>query len=343
LTLLAAVACTDPDAKLREEFESAVSTLADQRLVGAKKTVVGHDGWFLHWGEIRYLKAGSYIGESALQANHQVPPEYADPVPAIVDFHNQLKDRGVDLFLVPVPVRPTVYPESVLGLEAFAGRQSIPNLHRPLQELLQAVQASGVRVVDLTPLLLEKREHPNKGSVFCRSDTHWTPYGITLGAQVLAAEIKQMPWYESVPKKKYRQRWTTKLHNGITFQDYSQVTGEVLEPEPLRMRSIKRETKKGKRNFGLHHPESPVIVIGDSNATKWSQQRSGLPHILAFELGFRVDVLAVPGGGANKTRLNLIRKIRAEPEYFDGKRVVIWCFSARAFTNTPDGWIPMSM
>jgi alginate O-acetyltransferase complex protein AlgJ len=68
-----------------------------------------------------------------------------------------------------------------------------------------------------------------------------------------------------------------------------------------------------------------------------------LPHCLAFELGFQVDVLAVPGGGANGTRLNLSRKVRAEPEYLDGKRVVIWCFSARAFTNTPEGWIPIPL
>jgi hypothetical protein len=343
LLLFAAMACVDPDAGLREEFRAATLKLADQRLPGAKISVAGRDGWFLHSGELRYLKAGSFTGENAVHANHRVPPEYADPVPAILDFHNQLQARGIDLFLMPVPVRPAVFPESVLGPEPFAGRETIPNLHLPLQELLSAVQEGGVRVIDLTPAFLEQRQHPKRGPVYCRSDTHWTPYGITVGAQLLAAEIKRMPWYESVPKKKFHKRWTTMPLKGVTYKDYEKASGTTLEPEQLWMRSIKLETKKGRRKFGLHHPESPVIVIGDSNSTKWSRQRSGLPHCLAFELGFQVDVLAVPGGGANGTRLNLSRKVRAEPEYLDGKRVVIWCFSARAFTNTPEGWIPIPL
>lgn len=343
LLVLAAMACTDPDAKLREEFQEAALALADQRLPGAKISVVGLDGWLLHRGELQHLNAGSYTGENALQANPKAPPEYADPVPAIVDFHHQLKERGIDLFLMPVPVRPAIYPESVLGPEAFAGRKTIPNLYHPLQELLHAVQEQGVRVVDLTPVFLQHRERPKQGAVFCRSDTHWTPYGITLGAQILAAEIKQMPWYESVPKTKFRQRWTTLPHHGVTYEDYEEASGETLEPEELQMRSIKRSTKKGQKKLKLRWPESPVILMGDSNATKWSPQQSGLPHILAFEFGFPVDVLAVPGGGANETRLNLFRKLRDEPEYLDAKRVVIWCFSARAFTNTSEGWIPIPL
>jgi alginate O-acetyltransferase complex protein AlgJ len=339
LLVLAATACTDPDAKLREEFQVAALALAEQRLPGAKISVVGRDGWLLHKGELRHLNAGSYIGENALRANPQAPPEYADPVPAIVDFNNQLKERGIDLFLMPVPVRPAIYPESVLGSEAFAERKAIPNLYHPLQELLHAVEEQGVRVVDLTTVYLQDRERPQRGPVFCRSDTHWTPYGITLGAQILTAEIKQMPWYESVPKKKFRQRWTTMPHKGVTYEDYEKATGETLEPEQLQMRSIKRSNKKGKKKLKLHWPEGPVILMGDSNATKWSPQQSGLPHILAFELGFPVDVLAVPGGGANETRLNLFRKLRDEPDYLDEKRVVIWCFTARFFTNTADGWI----
>jgi hypothetical protein len=35
--------------------------------------------------------------------------------------------------------------------------------------------------------------------------------------------------------------------------------------------------------------------------------------------------------------------VRAEPEYLEGKSAVIWCFSARAFTNTGEGWIPIPL
>ena len=68
-----------------------------------------------------------------------------------------------------------------------------------------------------------------------------------------------------------------------------------------------------------------------------------LPQQLAFELGFPVDVMSAKGGGANETRLNLVRRARAEPVYLESKRAVIWCFSARAFTNTREGWIPIPL
>jgi hypothetical protein len=127
-----------------------------------------------------------------------------------------------------------------------------------------------------------------------------------VAAKILAAEIKKSAWYESVPKKKFRQQWLTKPNKGPFYQEYEKAFGTELEPEALRMRRITIDTKKGKGGFGLRFPESPVIVIGDSNVTRWSRWRASL-------------------------------------EYFEGKRVVIWCLSARAFTNTREGWIPMPL
>jgi alginate O-acetyltransferase complex protein AlgJ len=342
LLVFAIFACADRDAELREEFQAACRALVDQRVPGSKKTVFGHDGWLFTWGEVRYLTAGSYTGEDAIQTNRHAPPEYADPAPAIIDFHQQLQERGIELYVVPVPVRPVIYPESVLGPEPFTERDTIPNLHPPLQELSSALQKSGVRVFDVTPTFLSQREHPKHGPVFYPSDTHWSPYGITLAAKLLAAEIKEKPWFEAVPKQEFRKDWATRPHEGLVFRNYEKATGTALEPDSVRIRRILLETEEGVEKFGLDHPQSPVVIIGDSNARRWSRLSCGLPHALAFELGFPVDVLSTAGGGANTCRLNLIRKARAEPEYLHGKHVVIWCFSARAFTNTREGWIPIS-
>ena len=340
---LATIACTDGDAKLREEFRTASLALVDQLLPDSKKTVVGRDGWFFTWGEVRYLNAGSFTGDNAIRANHQAPPEYADPVPAIVDFHRQLQERGIDLWVVPVPVRPIVYPETVLGPEPLADRETIPILHLSLQEVAAALEKSGVRVIDMTPVFLAQREHPKRGPVYCPSDTHWTPYGISLATRILATEIAEKPWFEAVPKHQYQQRWVKKSHNGLLYRNYENATGKTIEPDQFRLRRILLETEEGQQTIRLRQPESPVIVIGDSNSERWSRFGSGFPHSLAFDLGFPVDVLSAAGGGANTSRLNLARKIRAEPEYLEGKRVVIWCFSARAFTNTHEGWIPIPL
>jgi alginate O-acetyltransferase complex protein AlgJ len=164
-----------------------------------------------------------------------------------------------------------------------------------------------------------------------------------VAAKILAAEIKEKPWFEAVPKQRYRQRWITKTHNGLIYRKYEKATGTAPEPDPVPIRKIMLETEEGLKKFGLQNPESPVIVIGDSNTVRWANYSSGLAHSLAFELGFPVDVLSAAGGGANTSRLNLARKIRAEPEYLEGKRVVIWCFTARALTTTREGWIPIPL
>ena len=62
-------------------------------------------------------------------------------------------------------------------------------------------------------------------------------------------------------------------------------------------------------------------------------QGAGLPDQLAYELGVPVDLVAVRGSGATPSRLNLLRR----KDNLAGKKVVIWCLSAREFTEG-QGW-----
>jgi len=68
-----------------------------------------------------------------------------------------------------------------------------------------------------------------------------------------------------------------------------------------------------------------------------------LPDQLALELGFAVDLVAVRGSGATPARINLYRNGRADAGYLKGKKLVIWCFAAREFTES-QGWrlVPVS-
>jgi len=44
----------------------------------------------------------------------------------------------------------------------------------------------------------------------------------------------------------------------------------------------------------------------------------------------------VRGSGATPARINLLRQARANPDYLK-KKLVIWCFTAREFTES-NGW-----
>jgi alginate O-acetyltransferase complex protein AlgJ len=60
---------------------------------------------------------------------------------------------------------------------------------------------------------------------------------------------------------------------------------------------------------------------------------SGLPENLAAKLGFVADVVGVRGSGATPSRVNLRRR----GDNLAGKKMIIWIFTAREFTEG-SGW-----
>jgi hypothetical protein len=90
-------------------------------------------------------------------------------------------------------------------------------------------------------------------------------------------------------------------------------------------------------------PGSPVILVGDSHTLVFHEggdlhaRGAGLPDQLAAELGFAMDVVGVRGAGSTAARINLMRTARTDPEYLKGKKLLIWCFGVREFTQG-DGW-----
>ena len=89
--------------------------------------------------------------------------------------------------------------------------------------------------------------------------------------------------------------------------------------------------------------DSPIVLLGDSHnlvfhvGDDMHVTGAGLADQLAVELGMPVDVVAVRGAGATPARVNLLRRVQRDPGYWNRKRLVIWCFSAREFTQS-DGW-----
>jgi hypothetical protein len=58
---------------------------------------------------------------------------------------------------------------------------------------------------------------------------------------------------------------------------------------------------------------------------------------LAGEFSMPINVIGVRGSGATPARINLYREGRSNPGYIEKKKLVIWCFTARQFTEG-SGW-----
>lgn len=293
---------------------------------GDSLAVPGSDGWAFLRAELRHLGVGPFWGADAAKVSRAKPAQ-ADPLPAIVDFHGQLAARGIALVLMPVPCKAAIYPER-LGVAA-AGR-----VDAAARQFYAALAAEGVAVLDLADgFLAAKAEDAAAGPVYCRTDTHWSPRGCELAAAAAAGRIKALAGAAA---------WLPGDAGGFTAaREERAVAGDLAaggDPEVLPARVV---TAAG----GGPNEEraSPVLLLGDSHVLVYQAggelhgTQAGLADQLAFELGLPVDVIGVRGSGATPARINLLRRAKPDPAYLAGKKVVVWCFAAREFTES-SGW-----
>ncbi len=330
---VAAGACVRQDDTV-SRFRDTARTLAAEAAADGVAVVAGRDGWLFFAPELRHVSAGAFWGPRAAEVSRARRPDAADPFPAIVDFKAQLEAVGVELLVVPVPPKSVVYADMVSSnLPAPSpGRRLDPD-HLAFYALLRD---AGVDALDLAGPFLTGREH-REGPVYSRHDTHWSGVGSVLAGREIAAAVRARPWYAQLPRGEYAARWRDAAITGDLTQDLD----ESPPAERLRLREI------GRSDVPLEplqpDPGSPIVLLGDSHNLVFHAGGdmhavgAGLPDQLAFELGVPVDLVAVRGSASTAARVNLFRRAQRDPDYWSGKRLVIWCFAAREFTEG-DGW-----
>lgn len=339
LLLAIAVTFLSPPATRAEqptrELESQLSELQSrvrQAESNQRFVMQGREGWLFFVPEVRSILAGRFWGEDAVVVSRATRPEHADPLPAIVDFHQQLRKAGIDLLVVPVPAKAAVVPEMLLE-----NGDSIPKgwrMDAGHAEFLCELTRAGVPVVDLAPLLRKAGENTQRTElpVYCRTDSHWSGVGVQIAADEIARHVKSLDWYDSQGDQNWNlQMQTIEIQGDLTKM--LDVTNQKSEPVEI----VLVRDQQG-------HPiptskESEILLLGDSHTLVFHDPSlfalgAGLPDHLAFKLGRPVDLIGVRGSGATAARITLARQKGG----LQGKRLVVWCFAAREFTEAADGW-----
>ena len=319
---------------LLEEFRTELARQAAAAAERGSFVVEGLDDWLFFGPELRHLSAGPFWGADAVGASNARDPANADPLPAILDFQRQLDAVGVELLIVPVPPKSVVYPEKVT--DAVGAPIPTPRLDPDHQAFYDLLRGHGIELLDLTDRFIDDRFHP-EGAVYCRRDTHWSGVGCLLAGQAIAEAIRGRDWYERLVTTRFTPRWYSTRITG----DLHAAAGRPEAPrEEVRLRGI---AAAGGGGPVAPDPESPIVLLGDSHNLVFHAggdlhaTGAGLPDQLAFELGVPVDLAAVRGSGATAARVNLLRRAQRDDAYWDRKRMVVWCFAAREFTEG-DGW-----
>jgi len=235
-------------------------------------------------------------------------------VDSIADFSGQLKQAGVALIVMPVPPKVLLHG-AALGIDEAEKQR----MRSGWQKIMEDLASHGVQVLDLVPEYSKAKE-----LMFCLRDTHWSGPGMesavgklvpalqAAGVSVRAPSADANPWQE--------------------FSIQGDLGGDV---EKVKLRFSK--------DPGSQNDNSPVLLLGDSHVLVFHQggelhtTGAGLPEQLASILGGIPEVVGVRGSGATSSRLRLAHTIKSKPGYLGTKKVVVWVFAGREFTEA-DTW-----
>jgi len=318
-------------------FRAACSALAKAAGDADKMVVRGRDGWLFLASELRHVSVGKFWGDAAAKVSRARNPKHADPLPAILDFNQQLKKLGIELIIVPVPPKAVVYPQMVSA--GLKGTKPEPRLDTQHQAFYKLLREKSVTILDIAPELIAL-PHGEPGLTYCKQDSHWSGRACVMTARLIAKHIKNRPWLKDMPKLKLASE-TREVE--ISGDLWRALKDGAIPKEKLPLRFVGRRAAAGIEPVEPGRG-SPVLLLADSHGLVFHAggdmhaKGAGLADQLALELGFAVDVLAVRGSGATSARVSLYRRGRRDEGYIKGKKLIVWCFSAREFTETFTGW-----
>ena len=341
--VLPAFATTSPANAAQNNSEVAQRFLAEMATLSAAaekrkaSAIRGKDGWLFFVPELRAISVGPFWSQHAVKVSRASNRQYADPLEPIIDFHQQLKKAGIELLLMPVPAKSVIYPAKISDLLKPVPNQKPLRLDLFHKQFYERLGKQGVQVIDLVPLMNQHR-NDQAGAMYCKTDTHWSGRACLLAAKLLAPKIKNRPWLKTASKNS-KKRYASETRDVQITGDLARMLNEadpVRETLPL--------TFVGEKASGGLRPiepwrESPVLLMGDSHTLVFHDptlhaKGAGLADHLALTLGIPVDLIGVRGSGATTTRITLLRR----RDNLKGKKLVIWCFSMREFTESFSGW-----
>jgi alginate O-acetyltransferase complex protein AlgJ len=280
----------------------AVSALAEARWAvfgqGYPGVLVGEDAWLFSTEE--FEGDLGYLDE--------------DITAFVAKARDALRARGIALLMLPLPAKARIYYRALpAGLRpAHEGRYA---------SLLAAFSSLGLPAVDLADAYLSRLDGPE---LFLRGDTHWSPEGARVAAELTAAAIKALPEARDLPVSGYRLRESgSKEYRGdlLAFLPARGAPWRPLPPpELLRgFEPLSDEAAGPLDAAALFGAQSiPVALVGTSYSASPNWR---FEDFLKAELSCDVLNLSAEGAGPFKPLLDALSGAALEE---NGVRVLVW-------------------
>ncbi|HPO16075.1 MAG TPA: hypothetical protein PLI09_21745 [Candidatus Hydrogenedentes bacterium] len=298
---------------------------------GNEKAYCGLDGWLFYRPGIDFLTGGGFLepvvmAKRARAGDETHEPPQPDPVKAIMQFRDQLAERGITLVLFPAPDKAAVYPEKLS--RRYDGRQPVRNPSEA--EFYRRLQEAGVLICDVTEALTQAK---GQGvSTFLKTDTHWTPEGMEMAARGLARFIREQAPLPGISPVLFTRTSKTVENLGDVA-----VMLKLLDDQTFYIpeRAMLQTVRQSDGAPWEADPGADILLLGDSFANIYSLggmgwgEHAGLAEQLSVELDRPIDTLLINDNASHATRRQLSREIMHGKDRLAGKKLVIWEFAAR--------------
>jgi len=122
---------------------------------GNEKVYPGKQGWLFYRPDMDYLMGPSFLGRKQLaqrRAGGKIweKPVQPDPLPAIIDFQQQLAARGIKLILMPTPIKASLHPENFVS-----GSWQPPLQNRSWPDFIGQLEQAGIPLFDPAAILVD--------------------------------------------------------------------------------------------------------------------------------------------------------------------------------------------
>ena len=302
---------------------AAAATTFEQLAESEKPVTVSGDDWLFLTREIKHLA----IDQIAFNE------KYA-PGTCITNVAAQLKARGIQLLLLPVPPKALLYHDKLLPDAAPA---TIEKPHAIRRGFIEQLEAADVTVIDLLPAFTELRK---KGSEpYCRTDAHWSPAGIESAAEAIKLKLEQ---------NKLRPDPT--LKGKVTSENVElRIRGDLTELSSQH--SAEREAVTIKRISAPEPAEenrSTILLFGDSHTLVFHDGgdmhtvNAGLIDALTGKLEVNIDLMGAWGSGVTSSRIDIYKKAKKDADFITSKKILIWCFAERELSQSQWKIIPIA-
>ncbi len=320
------------------------------------KALQGSNGWLFFKPGVEFLTRPYILDKRSKVVDPEDKPITDNAIDTIVAFQKELVKHGVELLVVIVPGKASIYAD-LMSNRIKTDEVDIPShSYRILSELNER----GVATVNLFDVFKKARKNDaiHGDSLYLARDTHWKTRGPRIAATAVAERVEQYSWFGQLKNKSVEYQIDTvtvsrdgdigvmtklpefmlrgmklnfPLEDAKCYQVFEIVRGEDSSVVSRKLYHVAHQ-KKYRRTRA-----ADIMVIGDSFTRMYQTDAPGsagwVSH-LAFELSQPISYIFSNGGASTLVRERLARNKKA----LNGKKLLIWEFVERDLRYGAEGW-----